>query len=57
MIKKYAFFLFFLFPIFVCAQNPYYYTQGDKVYLSENQFVKYIKVNDSISEGQALEIL
>ncbi len=56
MIKKYAFFLFFLFPIFVCAQNPYYYTQGDKVYLSENQFVKYIKVNDSISEGQALEI-
>ena len=56
IMKRYAFFLFFLSPIFVCAQNLYYYTQGNKVYLSENQFVKYIKVNDSISEGQALEI-
>ena len=56
MMKRYVFFLIFLFPIFVCAQNLYYYTQGNKVYLSENQFVKYIKVNDSISEGQALEI-
>ena len=38
------------YPLF--AQQSYYYCQGKRVFLPENEFVRYVRLKNTLSESQ-----